>query len=455
VGSNGKRKGEGGDDGEGAEAPAASEGGDGSKNGASKKAADEAEARTEGAAEASAPSEAGQTGDGGGDQKPPPSGGAPKGKPWGEPFFRFEKKWTWLELRLLTFVLLAEIGVLVAWVLLRGLSEPVDKAAANAVVAGSAAVVEKCLEAGSSSVSGGTTFRGVLGALAFGLTAWLGTGKIKGGLALGVRRAITIGAIGLGVAVTPLWRGAFVEFFDNFKGWLQEGSFLTLMGGLRGVATRLTLWVALLGGSLATGAGKHIHIDVIFRFLPTRFRLPAAVTNYCAAAVVCFAGVWGFFDHIAIEDYGSKKDDTAGQKIEHALHEMGEHFFLARKQIGLDLRSLPHVLGGKRYDQWMTGRAWNEWVDGAGFAARYTAEQVQTIKVPDDTPTHSPLVVSPLGNTTRGMLVHTLGLVFPFGLLAIGLRFLLRAILSLSGHFSVDPNEAHKEDLGRSAEEAV
>ena len=51
----------------------------------------------------------------------------------------------------------------------------------------------------------------------------------------------------------------------------------------------LTLWLALLGGSLATGAGKHIHIDVIFRFLPARARRPAAIFNYLVAAAVCFA----------------------------------------------------------------------------------------------------------------------------------------------------------------------
>ncbi|MCK6589341.1 MAG: hypothetical protein L6Q76_17375, partial [Polyangiaceae bacterium] len=38
-------------------------------------------------------------------------------------------------------------------------------------------------------------------------------------------------------------------------------------------------------------------------------------------------------------------------------------------------------------------------------------------------------------------------LVLPFGLLLIGIRFLLRAILTLSGHIPVDPDAAHKDDL--------
>jgi TRAP-type C4-dicarboxylate transport system permease small subunit len=220
------------------------------------------------------------------------------------------------------------------------------------------------------------------------------------------------------------------------------------MGGLRGVATRLTLWLALLGGSLATGAGRHIHVDLVYRLLPKRLRLPASLLNTAAATLVCFAGVWGFFDHIAINSFGAKAEDTAGQKIADVANGVGDHFFLTRKQIGLDLRTLPHVLGGARYDRWMTGHAWNAWVDDGGFTDHYTAEQVASIKVPEETETHTPLVVSPDGSTTRGMLTHVLGLVFPFGLFAIGLRFILRALLTLSGHYKPDTEEAH-EDFGR------
>jgi hypothetical protein len=60
-------------------------------------------------------------------------------------------------------------------------------------------------------------------------------------------------------------------------------------------------------------------------------------------------------------------------------------------------------------------------------------------------------VVSPDGETTRGALAHTLGLVFPFGLLAIALRFVLRALLVESGHHDVDPDEAHKAETGPAA----
>jgi hypothetical protein len=175
--------------------------------------------------------------------------------------------------------------------------------------------------------------------------------------------------------------------------------------------------------------------------------MPVSIMNYLVAAVVCFAAVWGFFDHIAIESYGSRADDRAGQKIENALHHIGNHAFFTRKQLGLDLRSLPHVLAGQRYDQWMSAAAWNEWVDGAAFEDRFEPAKVKFLHVGEGT--HPPFVVSPDGETTRACLAHTLSLVFPFGLFAIGLRFLLRALLTLSGHFSADPDEAHREEIGQ------
>jgi Tripartite ATP-independent periplasmic transporters, DctQ component len=365
---------------------------------------------------------------------------AAKGAAWGAPFARFEAGWTWFESRLITGVLLAQLAALVSWVLLNGLSESVAQSA-------------------------GVVFRAVVVAVAFGTGTWFGFRK----MVLERRRALTLVAVGLGLCLAPAWREAVMAaakpgasatviglahldkasagYFDNVKGWLQEGSTLTLMGGLRGLGTRLTLWLALLGGSLATASGKHIHIDVVFRFLPKKLRVPSAIINYIAAAAVCVFGAWGFFDHIAIESYGSKADDRAGAKIANAAHEISDHFFYTRKQLGLDLRSLPRILAGARYDQWMSAPAWNAWVDNAGFEGRFTADEIKSIKVPDDNGPHVPVVLSPRGDNTRGLLNETLGLVFPFGLFAIALRFLLRAVMTLSGHLSADPNEAHKEDL--------
>jgi hypothetical protein len=373
----------------------------------------------------------------------PPAYPIIRGARWAEPIAGFERRWTWLESRLLTFVLIWQLVALVAWVLLSGISSPPS--------------------AGDAS---GTAFRSAFAALLLGVFGWVGSRKLP----LTQRRILTISGIVLGVLIGLVLRpapsatsgvrfavnralgldrldAAVVSYFSNLRSWLQDGSTLTLMGGLRGLATRLTLWLALLGASLATAAGKHIHIDVIFRFLPKRLRVPAAIINFCAAAAVCFAGVWGFFDHIAIESFEAKADDAAGAKIGRVAHHMGRHFFLARKQIGLDLRTLPHVLAGDRYDQWMTPQAWNAWVKDAGFEGSFTADEVKTILVPEDSSPHPPLVISPDGAATRGILVHDLNLVFPFGLLVIGLRFLLRALLTLSGHIPVDPDAAHKEEI--------
>jgi hypothetical protein len=363
-----------------------------------------------------------------------------KGAAWGDPVARFEARWTWFESRLITFVLLSQLAALVAWVFLNGLSESVGQSA-------------------------GVVFRAVMAAIALGCGTWFGFRK----MVLERRRALTLVAIGLGLCLAPAWRESVLAaakpgaaglvvtlahldhasagYFDNLKGWLQEGSTLTLMGGLRGLGTRLTLWLALLGGSLATASGKHIHIDVVFRFLPKKLQVPSAIVNYFAAAAVCIFGAWGFFDHIAIESYGSRADDRAGAKIANAAHEISDHLFYTRKQLGLDLRSMPRVLGGTRYDQWMTASAWNSWVDDAGFDGRFTPDEVKSIKVPGDNGFHVPLVLSPKGENTRGVLNETLGLVFPFGLFAIALRFLLRALMTLSGHLSADPDEAHREEL--------
>lgn len=348
-----------------------------------------------------------------------------RGKPWGEPIARFEAAWTRLETRLITWVLVAQLLSMVSWVLLSGLSSPVQSGNASGLV-----------------------MRAVIGALALGLGAWLVTRKQEP-----VRRSIAVVAgIVVGLATAKLWRTVGVDYFDNVKAWLQEGSTLTLMGGLRGVATRLTLWLALLGGSLATGSGKHINIDVVFRFVPPRVRLPIAVINWCAAALVCLGAVWGFFDHIAIESFGAKADDSPGAKISASIERMEDHFFLARKQVGLDLRTLPHVVKGDRYDRWMSAREWNAWVKDAGFTDRYPPELLDSILVPEDAPPHAPLVLAPDGETTRGVLVHDLGLVFPFGMLVLAIRFLLRALLALSGHIEVDPDAAHKEEIGHAAE---
>jgi hypothetical protein len=96
-----------------------------------------------------------------------------------------------------------------------------------------------------------------------------------------------------------------VQYFSNFLNWMQNASVVMRFGGLRspGLVTRLTLWLALLGASMATAKRKHINVDVVMRFLSPKLRVPAALVGWLAAAVMCLAAVWGFTDHIAIEDF--------------------------------------------------------------------------------------------------------------------------------------------------------
>jgi len=352
-----------------------------------------------------------------------------KAAAWGRPFARLDAAWTRFESLLCAGVLIAEILALCLWIALKGLSTPTDE--------GNAA---------------GLVFRSVLGAVVLGLVAFVVTRK----RALTLQRAAVLGSITLGLVLGKAWQNVGVDYFSNFLNWLQDASTLTLLGGLRGVGTRLTIWLALLGASLATASGKHINIDVIMRFLRPGARVPVAITGWLAAAAVCFASVWGFFDHIAIESYGVRADDPAGKKVAKVIRETSEHRFLAFRQMGLDLRTLPHVLKGERYDSWLTGSEWNEWIKKSGWEDHYSKEEVETLLVHESATAelHTPLVVVPNG-TNRGILAHDLFLVFPFGMLMIGLRFLLRCVLAASGHVKVVSEGEGEGELQRHDDEAT
>src|SRR4029077_8872464 len=97
-------------------------------------------------------------------------------------------------------------------------------------------------------------------------------------------------AVVLGMVASRFWANAGVSYFSNALNWLQSSSTLTLLGGLRGLATRFTLWLALLGASLATAQGKHINVDVVMRFLTPKMRLPVALIGWLAASAGCLGG---------------------------------------------------------------------------------------------------------------------------------------------------------------------
>jgi TRAP-type C4-dicarboxylate transport system permease small subunit len=369
---------------------------------------------------------------------------------WGHPLARFDASWTKFETWLASGILLAEVLALCAWIALKGLS-------AEYQLGGQ----------GDKNVSG-LVFRALLGAIVLGLAALRLTrpkvpeGDPAHGRAVARQNVIVTVAVVVGLAAGRLWVNGGVEYFANLLNWMQSASLLILIGGLRGVVTRLTLWLALLGASLATANGKHINIDVVMRFLTPKMRIPVAILGWVAAAVMCTAGAWGFFDHIAVAlfhvrpvahcaesaDKTGQCPTTASQKLAHVVHDMGTDWFVVGRQLSLDLRSLPRVVAGTNYYGYLTASDWNAWVDGGDWAAHFPAEQVKGLRAPVDRPSdpHIPAVSIPGGQEVRGLLIKEADLIFPFGLLMIALRFILRSLLAISGQIEVDPDSAHKQE---------
>lgn len=337
-----------------------------------------------------------------------------KAAAWGRPLVRLDAAWTKWEVWLCAVVIILETFVLALWVALRGLSTAAD---------------------GSSKA--GLVFRALVGAIALGMIAWFALKKANPL----VRRIATVSASVGGLLLARTWGNAGVDWASNLLNWYQQASFVTLWGGLRGIATRLTLLLALLGGSLATAAGKHITIDLVTRYLRPKQRLPVVIAGWIGSSLIMGAAAWGFFDHIAIDDFGAQADSSAGQKISKVASGIGEDWFVARKQLKLDLKTFPKVIKGERYSEYLKGTEWNKWVDENDWEKHYGKEKAELLKIPDDQ-VRAPIVVIPEKGEPRGELAKMANLVFPIGLLIIALRFLLLCLLSISGHRSVD-TESH------------
>jgi Tripartite ATP-independent periplasmic transporters, DctQ component len=236
---------------------------------------------------------------------------------------------------------------------------------------------------------------------------------------------------------------------------------LMLVGGLRGLATRLTFWVSFLGASLASSRGKHIHVDVLVRYVPAKLRLAVSIAGWLAATAVCFTAVVGFVDYIAIAGYQVPAtrnctddatkvcDTTPGEKFALASKEASSDLFILGRQMSLDVRALPHVLAGTPYDKWMTAAEWNEWIDGADWTAHFDKSTVDAQKMDASVPgaMHMPAVEVPgSGGEARGLLIRDLDFIFPFGLFVIALKFLLRILIMISGNAEVDVDAEENED---------
>lgn len=360
---------------------------------------------------------------------------APDGADWGKPLLRFDTAWQAFESRLCTGVLVAEILALALWVFLRGLASdyfPGENAA-------------------------GLICRVLLTTAAFGVVAHLAT-RARG---IRVHRASVSTAMLLGIFAARLWAHSGVVWSSNLLNWMQNASIFMLIGGLRGLVTRLTFWLAFLGASLATSRAKHIHIDVMLRYVPSKLRVPTAIVGWLGAAVVCIVAFCGFVDYIAIAQYQASAsepcpgDATAvcnapvGKKLGVVVKETESDFFLLGRQASLDMRSLPHILAGTSYETWMSAAEWNAWLDGADWSSHFDKAAVDAQKMDASAPgaVHIPAVEVPgSGGAARGLLIRELDFIFPFGLLMIAFKFLLRSAIVLSGNIRLDPAAELDED---------
>jgi hypothetical protein len=351
----------------------------------------------------------------------------PADSSFGAKLARFDAGWTRLESVLCAGVLALEVTAFSFWIALKGIS--MDSATSRA----------------------GLAFRAVTGAVLLGVVAnRVAKNSPERVRALAVLASLVVGAF-VGRASGDLGAG----YFSNGLNWLQDSSFLTLLGGLRGIGTELTWWLAMLGASLATGTGKHINIDALLRFVRPKVRVPAVLVGWVMASVVCFAGVWGFFDHIAIGSFGAPADAEPGEKVTIAVRESGRHLFLLRKQLALDLRTAGHVFVGDRYDGWLEGAEWNEFLASGDWEEHFGKDAIAKITLPATAATelHPPLVLVPTGGYSRGLLTRDIHLIFPFGLLVIGIRFLLRAALVAMGRADLDA-DPHGVGGSKSSDEA-
>ena len=259
----------------------------------------------------------------------------------------------------------------------------------------------------------GLVFRALLGAIVLGSIARRATKRSW--------PPIVAALVGLGLAW--LWRGLGLDWAGNMLGWLQDGSAFTLLGGLRGFGTRLTLVLALVGGALATGAGRHVTVDVLARAMPERARRPMALAGGLGAALVCFTCAWGFADYIAVDVFRAPVAAPASARFGAMATGIGQHAFLLRRQMALDARMTFRVLAGHPWDRSLGADEWNRWVDAGDWRARYSADQVAGLHDAEGG-MRSPLVVAP-GEAPRGLVAKSFNLIVPLGLLWLGLRFLL------------------------------
>lgn len=309
---------------------------------------------------------------------------------------RIDAWWSRLEVALAVAVAAALCGTLLLWVSLKGLAS----VSSEANVAG---VVFRAAAAG-----------GALAILAWALTSRLTERQ---------RTWVTCVSLVLGAAVGIATAQLGTAYFSNLQGWLQDGSSFTLLGGVRGVGTRLTLWLTMLGASLATATGRHVSIDVVTRAFGPQVRRAVLMGSGLLSAVLCVAVAWGFFDFIAVDAFGAPREAPVSQKFASVERGVARHSFLARRQLALDAHVLGSVVAGHPWSQSLPVGEYNAWLSAAEWSAYFEAPPVPE-DASDATRTVTPLVPCP-NEAPRGLLVKSFNLIIPLGFLMVALRFLL------------------------------
>lgn len=368
---------------------------------------------------------------------------------WAAPLARLDRGWTRLDARLCAGVLVAEILTLVFWIAMKSL-------------------------ASTGRGGPGLVFRSLVTAVVFGAVAHLITRRMDTGDPRRLKaQGINTAAVVVGGVLGGMMGDAGTNYFGNLLAWMQNASILVFFGGASGVAKRLTLWLALLGASVATGQGKHINVDVVMRFLSPRARVPVAVLGWLAAALVCLGAAWGFFDHVAVADYRiaptmpcphdttKRCTTTPSEKIDRVWSTTKRDLFLAGRQVSLDLKTFPKVISGTPYNESLTPKEWNAWLREGNWDKEFDPDAIKAMELPEDGSGgdyRTPAVTSYPGGSEQilTLLIRELNFVVAFGLLVIAIRFVLRSLLAIGGWIDVDPNAVHGDDeLVHAHEEAA
>jgi TRAP-type C4-dicarboxylate transport system permease small subunit len=126
---------------------------------------------------------------------------------------------------------------------------------------------------------------------------WVCTGLLVAGcggwLVVALRRGRTFDAIlAIGLAIAGYFACATLP--DGY-GWSQELSLILLA------------WVAFLGGSMATRAGRHIQVDALSRVIPRRYQPYSRAIGLLLTTIFCTYLTWLAYHHVfgPLGDYSS------------------------------------------------------------------------------------------------------------------------------------------------------